>query len=211
MVLDRNQVEAAIERALELDAAEVPAFDVAAVQRLADELGVSQAAISQAIGEAVGGSPGPLNATAQAPISAPPAEVEEVLHSYFRLRGLGTDGSTVWRQESGWWPDLYRFTATTPVAAAVAEAGEGTMVRLTARLDRVWRAHVVSALFGPLLLAIAVLTGAGPSALLSSLLLSFGWVAVSAWAYQLRRESIRRRLAQALHDVSQPAYRLAPW
>ncbi len=211
MVLDRNQVEAAIERAMELDAAEVSTFDVAAVQRLADELGVSQAAISQAIGEAVGGSPGPLNAAAQELIPATPAEVEEALESYFRLRGLGTDGSTVWRQQSGWWPDLYRFTATTPVAAAVAEAGEGTMVRLTARLDRVWRAHVVAVLLGPLLLAIAILTGAGPAALVSAVLLSLGWALLSAWTYQLRREAIRRRLARALHDVSQPAYRLAPW
>ncbi|NNC93429.1 MAG: hypothetical protein HKN80_13150, partial [Acidimicrobiia bacterium] len=132
------------------------------------------------------------------------------LDSFFRLRGLTPAGSAVWEQGSGWWPDLYRFTARTPVGVSVGASDYGTTVRLTARLDRVWRAHLVSGLLAPLALVLTVL-GAGPSAWFGLMLGALAWMAVVAWTYQLRREAVQRRLAAALADVSRPAYRLQPW
>lgn len=210
MVFDRRQAEEVFERALEIDGAPVPAFDAASLQRLAAEMGVSESAMSQAIAEATIGPPGPLNALAEATIPAPPAEVRNALDSFFRLRGLTPAGSAVWEQGSGWWPDLYRLTARTPVGVSVGASDCGTTVRLTARLDRVWRAHLVAALLAPLALVLTVL-GTGPSAWFGLMLGALAWMAVVAWAYQLRREAVQRRLAAALADVSRPAYRLQPW
>ncbi|NNC92175.1 MAG: hypothetical protein HKN80_06750, partial [Acidimicrobiia bacterium] len=75
MVFDRRQAEEVFERALEIDGAPVPAFDAAALQLLAAEMGVSESAMSQAIAEATIGPPGPLNALAEATIPAPPTAV----------------------------------------------------------------------------------------------------------------------------------------
>ncbi|MCP4249494.1 MAG: hypothetical protein GY778_20830 [bacterium] len=171
---------------------------------------MSESAISQAIDEAVTGRPGPFNAVAQATVPAPAPEVQQALRSFLRLRGLSPTGSTVWQQESGWWPDLYRFTAITAVALSVNEAAGGTTVRLTARLDRVWRGHLGAALLAPLLLAVT-LFGVGPSISMGSVLGAFAWVGAAAWTYRLRLEAVRRRLAGALVDVARPAYRLQPW
>jgi hypothetical protein len=151
-----------------------------------------------------------LNAVAQATIAASPEVVTDSLGSYLRLRGLTTDGSKVWRQEGGWWPDLYRFTASTPVGLAVAESDDGTLVRLTARLDRIWRTHLIAGIIAPVLAALAFFTAVIPSPVtsLAGAVLGAG---ASVWWYQLRRRAIERRLARALTEIASPAYRLAPW
>lgn len=210
MVFDRSQAEEVFERALELDGDAAPTFDSSALHRLADELGVSEAAMSQAIGEVIAGRPGLLNAVAAASLAVPVSEVGEALASFLRLRGLAPVGSTVWEQRSGWWPDLYRFTATTPVAVSVAETDGGSTVRLATRLDRVWRAHLVGALLAPVVLALALL-GVGPSASAGTVVVALVWIGAAAWTYQLRREAVRRRLSRALEDVARPEYRLQPW
>ena len=166
--------------------------------------------MSQAIAEATAGRPGPRNAVAEVTISAAPSEVHDALDSLLRLRGLNPSGSAVWQQDSGWWPDLYRFTAITPVAVSVASSDHGTRARLTARLERIWRAHLIAALLAPLALILAVL-GAGPSASVELVLGALAWMSIAGWTYQLRREAVQRRLAGALDDVSRPAYRLQPW
>lgn len=212
MVLDRRQVEAILERALELDSAGLEAtFDIDTVQRLADELGVSSAALTTAIGEVGIETTGPLAVVAQSTIAAPVADVDAALAAFLRLRGLHTEGSSVWRQDSGWWPDLYRFTAVTPVATSLAAADDGTVVRMTARLDRVWRGHALAALLALLLLGLSVLTGSGPSDILGTVVLGAIWLALVAWTYYARREAIQRRLAGAITDVSGAAYRRNPW
>ncbi len=210
MAFDRSQAEAVFERALELDAPAASTFDRAALQRLADELGVSESAMSRAIDEALAGRPGPLNAVAEAEIAASAPEIHEALGSYFRLRGLRPNGPTVWQQESGWWPDLYRFTATTAVAVSIREGDDRTTVRLTARLDRLWRVHLAAALMGPLLL-LGGFIGVGPSVTVGSLVAVLLWVGAAAWTYQQRRQAVGRRLGGALTDVARPAYRLQPW
>ena len=210
MAFDRRQAEEVFERALEIDGAPIPTFDRAALQRLADELGVSESAMSQAIAEATGGRPGMLNAIAEATIPVSVSEIHDALDSFFRLRGLNPSGSAVWEQGSGWWPDLYRFTVRTPVGVSVGAADHGTSVRLTARLDRVWRTHLVAALLAPLALILAAV-GAGPADSAGLVLGALVWMAGAAWTYQLRREAVQRRLAAALADVARPAYRLQPW
>jgi hypothetical protein len=209
MVFDKRQAEAVIERALEIDLGEAPAFDAAALQRLADELGVTPAAMSQAIEEAKSGRPGFLNAMAELAIDVPVADVERAMESMLRLRGLHPVGSRVWQQDSGWWPDLYRFRAAAPVAVSVEPADGGCAVRLTARLDRIWRAHLTGALLGPLLFLLALAGGTGslPTVLVSAA----GWSWFSLWSYLPRRRAVERRLRSALTDLSRPAYRLHPW
>jgi hypothetical protein len=209
MVFDRRQAESVIERALELDRGETPAFDAAALQRLADELEVSPAAMSQAIEEAKSGRPGFLNAMAELAIDAPVSDVERAVESMLRLRGLHPVGSRVWRQDSGWWPDLYRFRAAAPVAVSVRPADGGTAVRLTARLDRIWRAQLTGAILGPLLFLLALAAGTG--SLPTVLVAAVGWSCFSLWAYLPRRRAVERRLRSALTDLSRPAYRLQPW
>jgi len=210
MAFDRKQAEEVFERALAIDAALAPTFDRADLQRLADELGVSESAMSQAISEAIGGQPGPRNAVAQATIPAPVSEVRNAFDSFFSLRGLYSRGSGVWEQGSGWWPDLYRFRAITPVALTIVESGEGSAARLTARLDSIWRVHLIGALLAPLTLVLAVL-GIGPPMSRELLFGCLAWMIVAVATLQLRQEAVRRRLAGALNDVSRPAYRLQPW
>ncbi len=212
--MDRDQVEVALTRAVEIDAAVEPAeptFDLPTVQRLADELGVSSEAIARAIGETTVPEAGPINAVAHATIPAPAPEVDRALESLLRLRGLQPVGSGVWQQASGWWPDLFRFRAVTPVAVTVAPGYGGTVVSLTARLDRVWRVHLAAAVLVPLVTALALLGAVGVGDLAGGLVAALAWVGSCAWGYQYRRESIRRRLAAALGDIAEPAYRRQPW
>ena len=210
MAFDRRQAEEVFERALEIDEAAVAEFDQSALQRLADEMGVSEAAMSQAIAEATGGRPGPRNAVAEATIPAAPSDVGAALDSFFRLRGLSPSGTTVWHQTSGWWPDLYRFTAITPVAVSLSGSESEATVRLTARLDRIWRSHLLAALLAPLVLVMAFLR-TGSSVSLGLALGAVVWMTAAAWTYQQRRDAVARRLAGALGDVSNPAYRFHPW
>lgn len=210
MTFDRRQAEEVFERALELDTAAVPDFDRSALQRLADEMGVSEAAMSQAIAEATGGRPGPRNAVAEATIQAAPSDVGAALDSFLRLRGLSPSGTTVWHQTSGWWPDLYRLTAITPVAVSISGTDAEATVRLTARLDRIWRGHLMAALLGPLVIILAVVR-AGSSISVGLVVGAVVWMTAAAWTYQLRRDAVQRRLAGALGDVSNPAYRFQPW
>ncbi|MBT8165854.1 MAG: hypothetical protein KJP22_05765 [Acidimicrobiia bacterium] len=210
MAFDRVQVEAVIERALELDDAPSAGMDAGAVRRIGDELGVSPGAMSQALAEIGAGRPGPLSVSAQATIPVPPAVLESALSSFLRLRGLAPTGSAVWQQASGWWPDLYRFSAVSPVAVTVGEADDATALRLTARLDRVWRVHLLAALLAPLALVLAVL-GVGPGLSLGSVILLAAWVGLCGWTYLVRRTAVERRLRGALDTVANPAYRLHPW
>jgi hypothetical protein len=210
MALDRSQVEAVIQRALELDEAPSTGMDAGAVRRIGDELGVSPKAMSQALAEIGAGRPGPLSVSAQATIPVPPAGLDSALASFLRLRGLAPTGSGVWQQETGWWPDLYRFWAVAPVGVVVGEADDGSVVRMTARLDRLWRAHLGAALLGPLLLVMAVL-GAGPPPSLGGVGLLVVWVGLCGWTYLARRAAVERRLRGALATVADPAYRMHPW
>jgi len=212
MTLDRSQIEAVLERAFELDAATVDeTVDVETVRRLADELGVSESALMQAMSEVAGERAGSHGVVAQASIPAQAADLEGALGSFLRLRGLITEGHDVWRQESGWWPDLYRFRAVTPVAVSIAPGDGVTVVSLTARLDRVWRGHVMAAVLAPLLVGLLLLAAPGLSSLVGGVVLGALWVGACGWAFHYRTESIRQRLASAIGEVSRPLYRLHPW
>jgi hypothetical protein len=92
----------------------------------------------------------------------------------------------------------------------VGEADDATAIRLTARLDRVWRAHLGAALLAPLMVVMTLL-GFGPGPSLGGFILLAGWVVLCGWTYLARREAIGRRLAGALDAVASPAYRLHPW
>jgi hypothetical protein len=206
--MDRLQAEAALSRALELEAtAAADVFDRDALERLGLELGVSPESLDQALGDVLGAPAGPLNAAAARTIVAPVEEVEAAIESLLRLRGLTTDGGSVWRQGTGWWPDLFRFRAVTPVAVSVIEAGTGTTVRFMARLDHLWRAHLVAAILVPLLAALLL----GIGELVASLFLGLAWVAVCGLGYRYRRGAVRRRLEGALRELSRPDYRSQPW
>ncbi len=212
MVYDRIQAEAILARAQELDAHTTGAsLDAGALQRVADELGLSREALSQAIDEAAGERTGPLTVEARATTRQSVDEVTGALASYLRLRGLSSSGWSVWEQASGWWPDLYRYRAHTHVAVFVAERVDGTHVRLSARLDRVWRVHLFVALLAPLFLVISAVGGAGLSNLVDLLLLAVLWVGSAIATFYYRREAIQKRLTAALVDVSLPTYRMMPW
>ena len=111
MAFDRSQVEAVIQRALELDDVPTTGMDAAAVLRVGEELGVSSEAMIRALAEVTSDRPGPLSVSAQATIAVSAAGAETVLDAFLRLRGLASTGSAVGQQETGWWPDLYRFWA----------------------------------------------------------------------------------------------------
>lgn len=206
--MDRLQAEAAIGRALELEAAEADRelFDRAALERLGEELGVSIEALNRAIDEILTAPAGPLNAAAARTVDAPRSEVESALESMLRLRGLTTNGGDVWQQDTGWWPDLFRFRSVTTLAVTMVGAGVGTTVRFMARLDRIWRAHLAAAVVVPLLLAAAAVTN--PVSLVA---MTLGWMALCGGGYLYRREAVRRRLEQGLSELSQPRYRRQPW
>jgi len=213
MAFDRSQAEAILERALALDADEPAAtIDVDALQRLGDELGISPASLAEAMEQVPGDrSSGPLNVSARATVRASRAETQAGFASFMRLRGLDTDGSNVWRQGSGWWPDLFRFRAVTPVSFSLSPTGDETRVHLTARLDGVWRAHLLAAILGALFAVVAWLTGPDLTGMVAALTGAAAWIALCVWAYLYRREVVRRRLADALRDVSGPRYRRNPW
>jgi hypothetical protein len=210
MAFDRSQVEAVLQRALELDEAPSSHLEAEAVRRIGEELGVSSAAMSQALAEITSGRPGPLSVSAQATIPVSASALGVALTSFLHLRGLAPASSSVWQQDSGWWPDLYRFRAVSPVGVTVGEADDATAIRLTARLDRVWRAHLGAALLAPLMVMMSLL-GIGPGPSVGGFILLAGWVVLCGWTYLARREAIGRRLAGALDAVASPAYRLHPW
>jgi hypothetical protein len=210
MAFDRGQVEAVIQRALELDDVPTAGMDAAAVLRVGEELGVSSEAMIRALAEVTSDRSGPLSVSAQATIAVAAAEAETALAAFFRLRGLASTGSAVWQQETGWWPDLYRFWAVVPVGVTVGVADDGAVVRLTARLDRVWRAHLAAALLAPVLLMVSLL-GAGPELSVGGVVLLAAWAGLCAWTYLARRAAVERRLRAALDIVADPAYRSHPW
>lgn len=210
MAFDRSQVEAVIQRALELDDVPTTGMDAAAVLRVGEELGVSSEAMIRALAEVTSDRPGPLSVGAQATIAVSAAAAEAALAAFLRLRGLASTGSAVWQQETGWWPDLYRFWAVTPVGVTVGVADDGAVVRLTARLDRVWRAHLAAALLAPILLVVSLL-GAGPEPSVGGVVLLAVWVGLCGWTYLARRAAVARRLRGALDTVADPAYRRHPW
>lgn len=211
MVYDRRQAESILARAQELDAPTSEAlFDTAALQELADELDVSRQALTQAIDEMTTEEAGLLTAQAGAMVDQPVESVTESVGAYLRLRGLTSSGWSVWEQSTGWWPDVYRYRAHTPVAVSVSPAGEATRVRLTAHLDRIARAHVVVGLLAPLWLAMLV-AGGGVSELAGWVLPAAAWVAGAIGGFFYRREAIRRRLARTLGEIARPVYRMVPW
>ncbi|MDH3606101.1 MAG: hypothetical protein OER12_03810 [Acidimicrobiia bacterium] len=211
MVYDRRQAESILARAQELDAPSSEAlFDTAALQQLADELDVSRQALTQAIDEMTTEDAGLLSAEAGALVDQPVETVTESVGAYLRLRGLTSTGWSVWEQSTGWWPDVYRYRAHTPVAVSVSSAGTATRVRLIAHLDRVARAHVVFGVLAPLWLAMLV-AGGGVSGLGGWLVPAVAWVAGAIGGFFYRREAIRRRLANALVEVARPDYRMVPW
>lgn len=207
--MDRVQAEAALSRALELEARSESGdrFDRAVLDRLGLELGISPQALDEAVEEVLSAPAGPMNAAAGRAIPAPAAEISAALDTMLRLRGLTTDGAGVWRQESGWWPDVFRSWAVTPVAVSIVDSGRRTVVRFMARLDRIWRAHLLAAIIAPLVAA--VLLGVGE--LLAVLGFGLAWVAASVLGYQYRREAIRQRLDRALGELARPDYRRQPW
>jgi hypothetical protein len=212
MVLDRSELEAVLKRAIDIDLATGDeSFDLATVEDLADELGVSRTALIQAIDEVVLLDASHVTTSAQVVVTAPPDEVLAAVESLFRLRGLRKTGVASWEQDSGWWPDLYRFRASTPVSVWTGGGGESTWVRLSARLDNAWRSHVLASLAAPLLLVLWTLTSGSFGEALAWLPIVAAWMLAVTWAYRLRRAAIGRRLVAALRDVARPSYRLAPW
>ena len=206
--MDRLQAEAAIARAMELDASrDDDAFDRQMLERLGREFGVSMESLNRAVDEVMTVPEGPLNAAATRTIDASQAEVEPAIESMLRLRGLTTDGGSVWRQDGGWWPDLYRFRSVTTLAVTLLAAGAGTTVRFMARLDRIWRAHLAAAVVLPVVLGL-VMAMADPPAWLA---LSLAWIGLCALTYGYRRQAVRARLDQALAELAQPEYRRQPW
>ena len=117
----------------------------------------------------------------------------------------------MWEQASGWWPDVYRYRAQTPVVVSVAPAGDATRVRLTARLDRLARVHVLLALLAPLWVSFLAGRGATIGELMGWAVPAALWIVGSALGFLYRREAIRRRLATALCAIAEPVYRAAPW
>lgn len=212
MILDRSELETVLKRAIDIDsAAGDDSFDLATVEHLADELGVTRSALIQAIDEVAQPNRPHATTSAQVVIEAPQDEVLAAVESLFRLRGLRRTGVANWEQDSGWWPDLYRFRATTPVSVWTGRRGGSTWVRLTARLDNAWRSHLLAGILGPVLLVLWALTGTRLSQVVAWLPMTAAWVFAVTWAYRLRRASVGRRLVAALRDVARPSYRLAPW
>lgn len=210
MVYDRMQAEAILARAQQLDRPSSEAvFDAAALHRLADELEVSPEALAQAIEES--SSAGTLVVQAGAVIQQPVEQVADSLNTYLRLRGLVSTGWSVWEQATGWWPDVFRYRVHTPVAVSVTPTGEATRVRLTARLDRVVRAHVLLALLAPAWLLLVGLGGGTGSDVVSWVVPAIAWVAAAVIGFFHRREAIRRRLESALAEIDRPAYQRVPW
>lgn len=211
MTLDRNQVEQALERATRLDDDGTGRFELVDVQKVADELGLSREAVRQAVAEVSGQASGMLTVGASGYVPGDADAVHDALRTYLTLRGLAPAGAGVWRQQNGWWPDLYRFLAGTPVAVTVAPAGPRTFVGLTAGLDRVFRVHVAAAFFGLVAAALIFLSRPGVTQLATIAALTLGWLAADLWAFMRRRIAVEQRLLGALTDISQPRYRLTPW
>lgn len=207
--MDRVQAESALNRALELESADPGGelLDRAALDRIGQELGIAPDTLDVAVTEVLSAPAGPLNAAAARTIDAPAPELDRAIATMLRLRGLTTDGNAVWRQESGWWPDLFRYRAVTPVAVSVVASGRSAVVRLMARLDHMWRSHLVAAVVVPILAAFFV--GIGEIAFI--LAFGAGWVALSLIGYQYRRDAVRQRLEQALRELARPDYRSQPW
>jgi hypothetical protein len=210
MAFDRSQVEETLKRAIARDTREATdLLEESALRALGAEVGISPEAMALAIAEVRSPERGLLGAGASRSINASPDEVRKAAEAYLRMRGMVTDGQSVWRQASGWWPDLFRFTASTTVSATVFAATHGAAVRLTAALDRVWRAHIIAALLGPLFLVAVAVLGYGFDR--GAALLAVAWPLFSAWSYLFRRATVQRRLEGALRDIARPDYLLAPW
>ena len=210
MALDRTKLEMVLERAEELDSAATRStFSDEEVARLGDELGISPAAVTRALAEASASQSLTVGATAL--IHGEQPRVLDHVTTYLQMRGLEPIGAGVWEQRTGWWPDLYRFRALTPIAVSAVQSGEATRVTITAGLDRIWRLHLVAGALG--LLAATFL--AIPPLALTSLFaagLQAGLVAGSSWwSYVQRSRAIRTRLQRGLEEIASPTYQLQPW
>lgn len=213
MTLDRSQLEQALERAtrLEGEREQQAGFGLADVERVGDELGLSRETVRRAVADVSGEASGMLTVGVRRIVQSDADTVQEDLTTYLHLRGLEASGPGLWRQRGGWWPDLYRLSAVTPVAVTVSQAGEQSFVSLTAGIDRVFRAHIVAAFVGMLAAVLIFLSRPGPGQLLALTGLLVIWLAADLWAFMRRRLAIQHRLAGALADVARPSYRHQPW
>ena len=213
MQLDREQVEQALERATRFDAErdDDSTFDLADVERLGDELGLFPEAVRNAVVEISGQASGMLTVGARGFVPDTVPAVQESLNSYLHLRGLVLSAPGMWRQQGGWWPDLYRFTAVSPVAVTVTHAGQRAFVSLTAGLDRLFRAHVVAAVLGVITAVLIFFSRPGAGQLLTLTALLGGWLVADLWAFMRRRAAIEQRLIGAVEAISLPEYRSQPW
>ncbi|MBT8202143.1 MAG: hypothetical protein KJO87_02450 [Acidimicrobiia bacterium] len=210
MVFNRRQAHEALERAIELDTQPPDeVIDDAALRRLGDELGLSRESVAAAIRETRSSSPGPFTAVAASEVSAGPDEARAATRAYLHMRGLTEERGAVWRQAAGWWPDLFRYRSIVMISATVFATTGGSIIRLTANLDRIWRAHLFAAIAGLVLLAAAWLGDAVDLA--SAALLGSVWAGTAGSTYRYRRASIQRRLEMAIRDIGRPDYLLAPW
>ena len=210
MVFDRRQAQEALERAIELDTQpRTEVVDEGTLRRLGDELGLSRESVAAAIRETRSSSTAPFTVVAASEISAQPDEARAATRAYLHMRGLTEERGAVWRQATGWWPDLFRYRTIVMISATVFATTGGSMIRLTANLDRIWRAHLFASLAGLLLLV----TGWAGDALdlAPAMLLGALWTAGVAGGFWYRRSAIQSRLASAIRDIGRPDYLLAPW
>ena len=212
MARDRTKLEAALARAAELDSLAGDAqimFDDEEVSRVGAELGISPVSISRALSELNAGQSLTVHATAVLPGAR--ARVMSDLATYLHIRGLTSIGAGVWEQRSGWWPDLYRFLALTPVAVAADDSGNSTRITLTAGLDRIWRVHLLVGVLGFVAAAVVTIPTLELTTMLAGILVATLFMGLSWWLYLRRRRLIEWRLQWALEEIARPSYRVQPW
>jgi len=212
MARDRTKLEAVLARAAELDSLADDGqimLDDEEVSWVGAELGISRVSISRALSELNAGQSLTVDATAVLPGTR--ARVMSDLATYLHIRGLRSIAAGVWEQRSGWWPDLYRFLALTPVAVAVSDSGNSTRITLIAGLDRIWRVHLLIGVLGFVAAAVVTVPTLELTNMLAGVLVATLFMVLSWWFYLRRRRMITWRLQWALEEIARPSYRMQPW
>ena len=212
MARDHPNLEEVLTRAAELDLLAADGqlmLNDEEVSWVGAELGISPVSISRALSELNAGQS--LNVDATAVLPGTRARVMSDLATYLHIRGLRSIGAGVWEQRSGWWPDLYRFLALTPVAVAASDSGNSTRITLIAGLDRIWRVHLLIGVLGFVTAAVVTILTLELTNMLAGILVATLSMGLSWWFYLRRRRLITLRLQWALEEIARPSYRVQPW
>ena len=211
--LSRDQAEAVLARAIELDSMSADdGFTVDQLRRIAEEMGVSRTSLEASLRELpappqAGGGVldrivGPTRVVVERPTPRSAAAAASDLQRRLERLNLTKSSDRVWVQRLDWWPDAHRISAPTvlEIDAVPATPPRPALLRVRADVGEARRNHVASAAAGAALVPLAVF--GLPVTLLTAT--AIGVVLGAVGSYRLRLRGVEERIVRMLEAVTAP-------